>query len=86
MSTSVLKALPGKLDIERHSPSNLYLIELAQTILILIPLSRDEGSHVSVLIKHKPESSLLTYTNKDLDENSGENVDLYVQCVGIKCV
>ena len=25
MSTSVLKALPGKLDIERHSPSNLYL-------------------------------------------------------------
>ena len=24
MSTSVLKALPGKLDIERHSPSILY--------------------------------------------------------------
>ena len=26
MSTSVLKALPGKLDIERHSPSILYII------------------------------------------------------------
>ena len=26
MSTSVLKALPGKLDIKRHSPSNLYLL------------------------------------------------------------
>ena len=26
MSTSVLKALPGKLDIKRHSPSILYLI------------------------------------------------------------
>ena len=25
MSTSVLKALPGKLDIKRHSPSFLYL-------------------------------------------------------------
>ena len=25
MSTSVLKALPGKLDIEGHSPSILYL-------------------------------------------------------------
>ena len=26
MSTSVLKALPGKLDIKRHSPSILYKI------------------------------------------------------------
>ena len=25
MSTSILKALPGKLDIKRHSPSILYL-------------------------------------------------------------
>ena len=25
MSTCVLKALPGKLDIKRHSPSTLYL-------------------------------------------------------------
>ena len=29
MSTSVLKALPGKLDIKRHSPSILYLYLLA---------------------------------------------------------
>ena len=27
MSTSVLKALPGKLDIKRHSPSILYLLD-----------------------------------------------------------
>ena len=26
MSTSVLKALPGKLDIKRHSPGILYLV------------------------------------------------------------
>ena len=29
MSTSVLKALPGKLDIKRHSPSILYLMGLS---------------------------------------------------------
>ena len=28
MSTSVLKALPGKLDIKRHSPSILYFLYL----------------------------------------------------------
>ena len=28
MSTSVLKALPGKLDIKRHSPSILYIAKL----------------------------------------------------------
>ena len=28
MSTCVLKALPGKLDIKRHSPSILYLLVL----------------------------------------------------------
>ena len=30
MSTSVLKALPGKLDMKRHSPSILYLLVLGQ--------------------------------------------------------
>ena len=29
MSTSVLKAEPGKLDIKRHSPSILYVVQLA---------------------------------------------------------
>ena len=28
MSTSILKALPGKLDIKRHSPSIFYLSNL----------------------------------------------------------
>ena len=31
MSTSILKALPGKLDIKRHSPSILYLPDLSYT-------------------------------------------------------
>ena len=32
MSTSVLKALPGKLDIKRHSPSILYVMCLLQHV------------------------------------------------------
>ena len=32
MSTSVLKALPGKLDIKRHSPSILYLSGLTYEV------------------------------------------------------
>ena len=37
MSISVLKALPGKLDIKRHSPSILHLIEtLFLTLLAMI--------------------------------------------------
>ena len=38
MSTSVLKALPGKLDIKRHSSSNLYVIhkdEKGNKVLLL---------------------------------------------------
>ena len=31
MSTSVLKALPGKLDIKRHSPSILYVFSALQS-------------------------------------------------------
>ena len=39
MSTSVLKSLPGKLDIKRHSPSILYL-RWSYSVM------RDEQSHV----------------------------------------
>ena len=31
MSTSILKALPGKPDIKRHSPSILYLFVMCKT-------------------------------------------------------
>ena len=34
MSTSVLKALPGKLDIKRHSPGILYLAHLSQWLMV----------------------------------------------------
>ena len=32
MSTSVLKALPGKLDIKRHLPSILYIVSMRITV------------------------------------------------------
>ena len=35
MSTSVLKALPGKLDIKRHSPSILYILLLLHSAFML---------------------------------------------------
>ena len=33
LSTSVLKALPGKLDIKRHTPSILYLCHVGVVLL-----------------------------------------------------
>ena len=44
MSTSVLKALPGNLDIKRHSPSILYILAslaLSTNILKALPGKRD---------------------------------------------
>ena len=40
MSTNVLKALPGKLDIKRHSPSILYLMSLRRDKKILFDITR----------------------------------------------
>ena len=36
MSTSVLKDLPGKLDIKRHSPSILYILYQFEGVLVCI--------------------------------------------------
>ena len=42
MSTSVLKALPGKLDIKRHSPSILYIFSIGK-------LTKTQTTDVSML-------------------------------------
>ena len=36
ISTSILKALPGKLDIKRHSPSILYLLNYMSNHLKIV--------------------------------------------------
>ena len=43
MSTRVLKALPGKIDIKRHSPSILYIYSE------IVPENKEEGSIIRVL-------------------------------------
>ena len=43
MSTCVLKALPGKLDIKRHSPSILYVSILHPKLLMYLPPSRSQS-------------------------------------------
>ena len=52
MSTSVLKALPGKLDIKRHSPSILYLQTVVRSLrficLILIYLAHHDVSNICI--------------------------------------
>ena len=62
MSTCVLKALPGKLDIKRHSPSILYLPPVNYLIFIttsmnagqihtyLMKLKLNRGSYMSALV------------------------------------
>ena len=47
MSTRVLKALPGKLDIKRHSPSILYILLFLQagtSVIISSPVTNREWS------------------------------------------
>ena len=48
MSTSVLKALPGKLDIKRHSPSILYIsasLAMSTRVLKALPGKLDIKRH-----------------------------------------
>ena len=60
ISTSVLKAEPGKLDIERHSPSILYIsanLAMSTSVLKALPGKLDIKRHSpSILyIIHKDE-------------------------------
>ena len=45
MSTSVLKALPGKLDIKRHSPSIFYVYTSLSVIKPETWVEKQEGNH-----------------------------------------
>ena len=48
MSTSILKALPGKLDIKRHSPSTLYItasLAMSTSVLKALPGKLDIKRH-----------------------------------------
>ena len=84
MSTSVLKALPGKLDIKRHSPSILYLPESQkQNNKILGYLLYQVGSLLDNKLKLDIDAI------RDYDSNGQESMfpDLRIgQCpVGQEC-
>ena len=57
MSTRVLKALPGKLDIKRHSPSILYIsasLAMSTSVLKALPGKLDIKRHSpSILYLHR---------------------------------
>ena len=59
MSTSVLKALPGKLDIKRHSPSILYI---QNRVPITMPVS------INVLLVYIINNKMKTQ-NTENEEN-----------------
>ena len=60
MSTSVLEALPGKLDIKRHSPSILYIsasLAMSTSVLEALPGKLDIKRHSSsILYLFSPET------------------------------
>ena len=61
MSTSILKALPGKLDIKRHSPSILYIsasLPMSTSVLKVLPGKLDIKRHSpSILYLSAPSQS-----------------------------
>ena len=77
MSTSVLKALPGKLDIKSHSPSILYIsasLAMSTCVLKALPGKLD-------IKRHSP--SILYLPLQSLIQNStcGEiTVKMYMLC------
>ena len=50
MSTSVLKAMPGKLDIKRHSPGILYLSATSVLVCAFLRLDLINCVHLIVLL------------------------------------
>ena len=61
MSTSVLKALPGKLDIKRHSPSILYMsTEIVSITVLLYDFSTMNGNFVVEVMVNPQHKDFLT--------------------------
>ena len=62
MSTSVLKALPGKLDIKRHSPIILYL----PNVIIYFHASDSNRFNAQMFAKHRRDASLDRHLSLDM--------------------
>ena len=75
MSTSVLKALPGKLDIKRHSPSILYVLLILEfDILSLNDLNT--GFHRQSTLPNVVKKLLAPYKKSEIDGASESMLNL----------
>ena len=74
MSTSILKALPGKLDIKRHSPSILYVsasLTMSTSILKALPGKLDIKRHSPCLPGRVAQSVTCLATDACLTADPG---------------
>ena len=81
MSTSVLKALPGKLDIKRHSPSILYIsasLAMSTSVLKALPGKLD--------IKRHSPSILYVSQFYNCDEHLKTNTKLMIVSNKLNCM
>ena len=81
MSTSVLKALPGKLDIKRHSPSILYIsasLAMSTSVLNALPGKLDIKRHSpSILYLPGRDANRM----REFGENVSQNAKISFPCV-----
>ena len=77
MPTSILKALPGKLDIKRHSPSILYILAsltMSTCVLRALPGKLDIKRHLPSILYIPVLTSAVYYlaTHPDVDQKLQE--------------
>ena len=85
MSTSVLKALPGKLDIKRHSPSILYIsasLAMSTSVLKALPGKLDIERHSpSILYLHSRCQSSITDNKTSFPQPSFPYIVNHIACL-----
>ena len=92
MSTSILKAFPGKLDIKRHSPSILYIsasLAMSTSVLKALPGKLDIKRHSPSILYISASLAMSTSVLKalpgklDIKRHSPSILYIYVHCTCI---
>ena len=68
MSTSILEALPGKLDIKRHSHSFLYISHIKMASAIIALSNPAVGETVLTPVKRRCDTGLVPIQIKSMDK------------------
>ena len=92
MSTSILEAMPGKLDIKRHTPSILYIwasLVMSTSILKALPGKLDIRRHSSSIpyIQDDSEGPEVKKSRLDTDDQLDDDDELVSEfsCHGNVC-